>query len=521
MKKRIFNTLLLFLLVLVSQVQGQDQTFDNVLSVNLRNSGEIIQANEIKGYYFFFKADKVGKGSYSYRLVMTDPNLKEVGTQKMVASRTLYLLEASYNGAALCFKFYDSKEKKLYLYFYDNNAEKIGKKTITPERQELAYYAAAMQKGEIANTSIFAVPGKGFLHYRSIKNKKMGYNVQYYPNNSEEDDWKFKSDDESRQVEFASFILANDDLVLNSIIRKKSLLTKDMSFFIQGIDPKTGDEIFDIPLEDEKHSVQMMNAFRDKQTGNVRLFGYYFDKDQKEAKGNSLGMCQVTINNEGEVLDKTLVSWEKDIAKFLPTNERGKMKGIGYLYFHRVIQTDDGKVFAIGEQYSKEVSGGATALNVLAAASGGGSNVSNFKMVVRDFFFLEFDKDFTLQNVKIFEKGKSNVALPAGAGYYGAQFLANFIKAYDGFDYEYSQIFRGGSVYTIGYLDFERLKGEKNKWIFGTISYADDEYTVDKINLDTDASSVRVMPAKPGYVLMSEYYKKEKRLDLHLEKVNY
>jgi hypothetical protein len=29
------------------------------------------------------------------------------------------------------------------------------------------------------------------------------------------------------------------------------------------------------------------------------------------------------------------------------------------------------------------------------------------------------------------------------------------------------------------------------------------------------------LPAKPGYVLISEYFKEEKKIDLRLEKINY
>ncbi len=29
------------------------------------------------------------------------------------------------------------------------------------------------------------------------------------------------------------------------------------------------------------------------------------------------------------------------------------------------------------------------------------------------------------------------------------------------------------------------------------------------------------MPAKPGYVLITEYFRKDKKLDMRLEKINY
>jgi homogentisate 1,2-dioxygenase len=65
----------------------------------------------------------------------------------------------------------------------------------------------------------------------------------------------------------------------------------------------------------------------------------------------------------------------------------------------------------------------------------------------------------------------------------------------------------------------EKSKGYKGM-TFNSISYFDGKITTDKINLKTDASQLRILPAKPGSVLLIEYFKKDKRLELRMEKVN-
>ena len=55
---------------------------------------------------------------------------------------------------------------------------------------------------------------------------------------------------------------------------------------------------------------------------------------------------------------------------------------------------------------------------------------------------------------------------------------------------------------------------------FHSISYYDGKITQDKINLKTNAKWLNVYPAKPGSVMIMEYFKKDKRLDMHMEKLN-
>jgi len=46
-------------------------------------------------------------------------------------------------------------------------------------------------------------------------------------------------------------------------------------------------------------------------------------------------------------------------------------------------------------------------------------------------------------------------------------------------------------------------------------------FTVDKIDFDRKSTEFAVTRAKPGYVLIAEYFRKEKKFDMRLEKINY
>lgn len=55
---------------------------------------------------------------------------------------------------------------------------------------------------------------------------------------------------------------------------------------------------------------------------------------------------------------------------------------------------------------------------------------------------------------------------------------------------------------------------------FNTVSYVDGNVTTYKINLTSKASWLKVFPAKPGSIIIMEYFKKDKRLEMRLKKMN-
>ena len=149
--------------------------------------------------------------------------------------------------------------------------------------------------------------------------------------------------------------------------------------------------------------------------------------------------------------------------------------------------------------------------------------MSNIKMVIEDFYIFEFNQDFTLKDIKIFEKGKSNIALPQGFGLVSAQVIAQYLKYNNSFDFYFLQTQDDDEVVHIGYLDYDRMeKGESKESYFGALTYADGEFTKDKIVLERKRrTNIVVFPAKAGHILIMEYNRKEKVLDMRLEAINF
>jgi hypothetical protein len=251
----------------------------------------------------------------------------------------------------------------------------------------------------------------------------------------------------------------------------------------------------------------------DSKTGNLVLFGTYMNVGDSEKKGKSIGLYTQSIDKSGKLVKEVFNSYATEISKVIPMNQKGKIEDFGFLYIHEMIQTEDGKIFLIGEQFKKVASAMGIAATLLGSTSSSVVNVS-----IGDLAIIEFSPDFKINSFKIYEKTSSKLGLPAGAGMLNAQMLGKFVDIMGGFDYAFTQRLNNNKSFSVGYLNRDKEEGGKKKSIFGALNYNNGTFTEQKISLENEATSTSCSPAKPGYVMISEYYRKLKKIELRLEK---
>jgi hypothetical protein len=232
-------------------------------------------------------------------------------------------------------------------------------------------------------------------------------------------------------------------------------------------------------------------------------------------KDNSDGLGIWLVNNQGRIERSKYISWQNDMSKFLKVDQKGRVSGLGYVYIHKIMQMNDGKIFAVGEGYRRVADGVGIAANVLTGSYSAGVT----KLKITDMLLMEMDKDFNLKNARIYEKNNNNFSLGTGTDMNSPHAVAQAARMMGAFDYTYSQMGTNNSSFTSAYTDYEHSKDYKGL-TFHSISYYDGKLTTDKINLKTDASKLMLLPGKPGSVLVVEYFKKDKRIDMHMEKIN-
>jgi hypothetical protein len=502
---KIKHLLLAFAITILAthSVLSQKKSVPNVVSIKLQNMGPILSESEVTGYYMFYQTDALSKKVYSYEIEILDQNLNKLSSKTIQGSKYLSLVDAVYNNSSLMLKLYDSKDKEITFAQYDNNAKEIMKTSRGANDYEVMVLASMGDK-QGQNVTIFPLNKIGFVDYRSEKDKKYKYIIDFYPTTKGGKKWSVSSDESSEVHEFATFIYGDANVLISSVVSKPSIMSKKTETSLVAVDIKTGKKLYEKSISHPEYELLVLNGLDSDSEGNVYLFGNYFPKGKSELSSPSEGLFALKLDKSGTTKEINLISWEKDVSKFVDVNEKGKMKDVGYVFFHDFIRNADGNVYAIGEQYKKKMSGVTT------------------DMLVQDLMIFELNSDYKLQKVKIIEKQKSKVSV-SGLGMAGSQILAYYVKSLGGFDYEFVEFNKDHSIFSIGYINFVKVKGEPNKYVYGSITYTDSEAVEDKVDLMTvkDEKQIKVLPAKIGNIVIVEYLEKEKQLNMRIEKINY
>jgi hypothetical protein len=205
------------------------------------------------------------------------------------------------------------------------------------------------------------------------------------------------------------------------------------------------------------------------------------------------------------------------MSKYLDVSSRGKIEDFGYMYVHQIVQTADGKIYAIGEGYKKA----ASALGIASQLLTRGNGLSMSKVQITNMILLNFDQDFNIKGAKIYDKNKNNIELPGGYEFVSLTLLGKMVKYYyGGFDYAYTQMNGDKTSFSVCYSDFVKEKGGYKGGTFNSITVTDGKVTTDRINTKSDAKFSAIYPSKQGQVLIMDYFKKDKRLEMHIEKLN-
>ncbi|HYG50698.1 MAG TPA: DUF6770 family protein [Flavobacteriales bacterium] len=132
----------------------------------------------------------------------------------------------------------------------------------------------------------------------------------------------------------------------------------------------------------------------------------------------------------------------------------------------------------------------------------------------------EFDSKFTPKKVYIIEKDASKVLLPAGYGILPMNTLGIYLKQTNSFDYSFTYTSSDNKTFNSTYVNYDKEKSEGNKYVIGNIVYKNNELNTDKIPLTSKPTAFYVMPGKPGYIVIFEYFRKTRELKVRLEKLD-
>ncbi|MFN8154297.1 MAG: DUF6770 family protein [Bacteroidia bacterium] len=511
--------LILFVSVSVPAM-AQTRDFTNLISYRRSGSGPILENDNLKGYYAFYMYDKADKKNDAYQLQLMDDNLNLVKSIDVLRPRGDYLMETVFNGTCFVSMFYN-KKNGLDLTSYDKTGKTLGTHQVPdlPKMEERRIaMALTYSSDDVANSSIFTLGNKGFVRQSFAKNEKIGYSLEAYDNNMKVT-WTFGSDPQSELLEMCDVIYSSENYIVISVTRKKSLMTRNMDSFIIMLDAKTGKSVFEKAMKDN-NEWSVLNVFIDEEKSTLYYFGEYYPVGEEVMKSKSEGVVMMTLDVTGKEILKKKYSWVKDLNTILKTdlNEAVDTKGNIRPYFHRIYKAQNGHIIAVGEQYGKA----ASAMGIASRAMGGGGSV--VQMNILNMVVLDINSsDLSINSYNAYLKKKTSVQFPSGYEMASATQLAMYMKLTGGFDYEFSTYDIAKDKFACVYRDYDRKKddGEKADLMLGVIKYEGGKLAGARMPIMVNSNRFSLSPAKPGFVAVTEYYRKKKTLTFRLEKLIY
>lgn len=512
MKKIIF--LLLIISANITSGFSQSADFAGVKKINLTNVNAIIQNNEVVGYYAFYVMDKSSGSENEYGLEILDNNLKVTHSIKMKQSNKSVLLEAGFNGDNFCFSFVDLKKKALEYKMYDKTGKPMPSyKVLGLNNNEISYYGQMMQN-EDDNFSgwLHAVPNKGFVRCGMENEGGARVEIEMFDNAGKKK-WTANSGATSKKsYESLLPLYTNDKYFITGLTTREKMLSMSFDFSAVVFDVNSGKQKFSTSSKHDKGYLWPIGASVEGE--DIIIYGEYYEYDDaaktKMDISKKIGFYTQVFDETGKLKQENFSSWDKDVAKFVPVNEKGKLDNNTSVMIHKLVKTSDGKYYAIGEQFKKNLALGAAALGASAA-----------KISLYDMMIFEFDNNLKLQKVNIIQKEKTDVVLPRGAGVNGSATLGYFAKTMGWFDYLFTTQSSDKSTFNSVYLNYDKGVSEGSKYTIGNIALTKEKTLANpKVNLKTKPTAFIALPAKPGYIAVFEYFKKKKSASMHLEKLD-
>lgn len=503
---------------------SQTAEITGVKNVSISSSNSISTKYDTKGYYMFYKLEKADKGFVNYKLEIFNDNLAATHSVVLKKPKNSYLLEGKFNGTHFCFSYMNYKLKTLEYDVYDLEGKKTGSYTIKDIDKNYFYtiYTQIQAEDSYYSGGVLEVPNKGFVLMYAKDAKGLKISVDMIDNTGKKK-WTVKSGNADKAYENANLLFADEENVFLTVDSKPSAMSKEFNSELLYINVTSGKVVSKTDFSNKTHFFWPFGVDFDETNKEYLVYGEYYGK--KNGKLNlkaKEGFFVTQLSKDGKLSDSKTISWQKDFKSKISVSDKGKMEdGVG-IFVHKILRLKNGKYYVVAEQFNKTASGAGIASAVLSG--GNRSGVSTSQVTILNMIVITLTNDFKVEDVNIIEKKKSRVLLPPGAGYVNENALGLYVKTYGGFDYNYTSVNRTNDNFNIVYVNYDKSQKESkgdSKYYTGIIGLdASEKVTETKLNLKTKPTFFNVMRSKAGYIILFEYFKKQKKATFRMEKLD-
>ncbi|WP_341837428.1 DUF6770 family protein [Chitinophaga pollutisoli] len=512
--------ILFCLLTVVCSIQGASA--QKTLSLNdaatpsiLYSSGTIQRNNQIGGYYFLMQNDKVDKTTNAYALHVLDENLNRVRKIKFNASSNIRLQEAAASDSSMAFLFFYPMDRKYELRIYDHDGELLQTyaRTYDSEKRKLHLQNMSQHNESDANRTLFEVGANGYMavFVRWQGKGTCTYDINFYDVKKHKTT-KFSPGVADKDFLRADFLAKTDSLLFLEISNRRS---SRASTSIVAFNIHTKKKAFEVNANKEKWQFEPAAVLPVPGQDTIVMVGKYFEKGERHMKSNGKGIAIYRVSrNTGAILTRTYNSWETEINRLYSCNKKGKNAENGYLYLHNAALGPDGKLFVAAEGYSRKVYPfGVVYSTVLLPfhMTPSFTTVANADMVV-----LEFSNTDKL--VKAVTYDKPGTRMMSRMDFLNRHMVARSMRTVGRFGYQFIHPSGNPGHFSICY--YSSRSSESESGYFTYLRYNGQKFRQYEVALRTRERTTTVLPAKPGFLLIIEDNRKEKTVEMRMEKIS-
>ena len=491
----------------------------DITKMRVRNCGSIQYQGVPKGYYLLYQEKKLKGQNFVYALQIFDLDLKVIANSRMEVEGPLFITASAANENSFVLKL--SKTKEVELREYDYFGKPVGRKVHQPDALDMTQFLAISRETNhqerTDDKALVGVRNGEFLEGGNLTSVLKGYLVQLYSDLDIK--WTFRTPEMMEAEKNCELMTVGSSTAFYAVFNQVGQEWQNLKgekliagyYSMVGFNMETGKSEFDVRMDLDNYQVLPMAGYA-REDGSATIAGFYFSGAEKQTYENSLGFCLFKITGQGDINSAKFVPWEEGLRPFLKPEDSKKKKQRNLLYFHDIHKTADGRYYLVAEHFFRTFSGSGIGKAMM------GGEASALKIVVGDLFVFEMSPDLDLIKVHTVEKNRSNVELPIGPNLANPQVLARAIDRMGLFDFRYILPGEDNKSFTIGMVDKDKVAGENNGWKFRAAIFSNGKFTTRQTEIKDGASSRNVAPGKPGQVLIQEYFKKKKQLDVRVAK---
>jgi hypothetical protein len=311
--------------------------FRGVKSIVNKTSGQVI------GHYLFYREG----GSLCIEFLSTD--LSPVTKERLPISADTEINEAVFNGSDIMFTAVTrhgaewfseiSYNATVYIYTYTPQGEKLGSKS-------LSYTVSG-------NIDLAIYPGQADGSFYIVCPTSSSFYVEKL-DRSLKTIWRKDMRHGSGYASCEAVFPGQDRLAL-VVKRKPKLMSKVAAAHLVCLDDITGNELFDTPLNDKKHTAIPSQVLIDADKNIVAAGDYY--RGRKERSIKSKGIAVRKISPIGEDIYFSLYKWRRNIKRQM-RKSKATLSLNNKVLFHSLEAAPGGGYRLIGESFSTSQVGG-------------------------------------------------------------------------------------------------------------------------------------------------------------------